>query len=132
MTMTDPISDMLTRIRNANIALHPKVDIPGSRIKIEIAKVLQEEGFIRKYKFIEDNKQGILRIYMKYNDEKERVITDLKRISKPGRRVYRKAKEIDKVLGGIGIAIISTPIGIVTDKQARKYNVGGEILCHVW
>ena len=132
MTMTDPIADMLTRIRNANTVKHETVDVPASNIKKEIARILLEEGFIRGYDVIEDGKQGIIRIQLKYGQAGERVISGLKRISKPGMRVYAANQEIPKVLNGLGISIISTSKGILTDKQARKENVGGEVICYVW
>lgn len=132
MTMTDPIADMLTRIRNANTVGHKTVEIPGSNIKKSIAEILKSEGFIRDYEFVEDGKQGIIRAYLKYGPNEEKVITGIKRISKPGLRVYAGKNEIPRVLGGLGIAIISTSQGLVTDKQARKNNVGGEVLCYVW
>lgn len=132
MTMTDPIADMLTRIRNANTVAHKTVEIPGSNIKKGIAEILKEEGFIRDYEFIEDGKQGIIRVFLKYGPNEEKVITGLKRISKPGLRVYTGKDEIPRVLGGLGIAIISTSQGLITDKKARKIKVGGEVLCYVW
>ncbi|MFD2369442.1 30S ribosomal protein S8 [Brevibacillus sp. GCM10020057] len=132
MVMTDPIADMLTRIRNANMVRHEKVEIPASTIKKEIARILKEEGFIRDAEFVEDNKQGIIRVFLKYGADNERVITGLKRISKPGLRVYAKHNEIPKVLGGLGCAIISTSNGVMTDKQARQAAVGGEVLAYVW
>jgi small subunit ribosomal protein S8 len=132
MTMTDPIADMLTRIRNANMVRHEKVEIPASKIKKEIARILKEEGFIRDAEFIDDNKQGMIRIFLKYGPNNERVISGLKRISKPGLRVYAKTEEIPKVLGGLGIAILSTPQGVLTDKQARQAHVGGEVLAYIW
>lgn len=132
MVMTDPIADMLTRIRNANMVRMEKVEIPASTIKKEIARVLKEEGFIRDAEFVEDNKQGIIRVFLKYGANNERVITGLKRISKPGLRVYAKNNEIPRVLGGLGLAIISTSSGLMTDKQARQTHVGGEVLAYVW
>jgi small subunit ribosomal protein S8 len=132
MTMTDPIADMLTRVRNANMVKHETVDVPASNMKKEIARILLEEGFIRGYDVIEDGKQGIIRIQLKYGQAGERVISGLKRISKPGMRVYAANQEIPKVLNGLGISIISTSKGILTDKQARKANVGGEVICYVW
>ena len=132
MTMTDPIADMLTRVRNANVVKHETVDVPASNMKKEIARILLEEGFIRGYDVIEDGKQGIIRIQLKYGQMSERVITGLKRISKPGMRVYAAKDEVPKVLNGLGISIISTSKGILTDKQARKENVGGEVICYVW
>ncbi|WP_077616031.1 30S ribosomal protein S8 [Caenibacillus caldisaponilyticus] len=132
MVMTDPIADMLTRIRNANNVRHESLEVPGSRVKREIAEILKREGFIKDYEYIEDNKQGIIRIFLKYGPNKERVITGLKRISKPGLRVYAKADELPRVLGGLGIAIVSTSKGILTDKEARAQKVGGEVIAYVW
>lgn len=132
MVMTDPIADMLTRIRNANHAKHEFVDIPASKIKKEIVNILLEEGYIKGFDVIDDGKQGIIRIELKYQQNKERVITGIKRISKPGLRVYVGKEDTPKVLGGLGIAIISTSKGIVTDKKARKQGVGGEVICYVW
>lgn len=132
MAITDPIADMLTRIRNAGKAKFGKVDIPGSRLKVKIAKVLKSQGYIKDYKFVEDNKQGILRVYLKYTDANQHVIFGLERVSKPSRRFYTKSKEIKPVLNGMGISIISTSQGIMTDKQARKDNLGGEVLCNIW
>lgn len=132
MVMTDPIADFLTRIRNANMVRHESLEVPASTIKLEIAKILQREGFVREVEFIEDDKQGIIRVFLKYGKNDERVITNLKRISKPGLRVYVKADEVPKVLNGLGIAIISTSEGILTDKEARERNTGGEVLAYVW
>lgn len=132
MVMTDPIADFLTRIRNANTAYKETVEIPASRMKRAIAEILKEEGFIKDFEYIEDGKQGVIRIYLKYGPNREKVITGLKRISKPGLRVYVGKEEIPKVLGGLGIAIISTSKGIMTDKKARKEGVGGEVICYVW
>ncbi|MGI6737348.1 MAG: 30S ribosomal protein S8 [Anaerovoracaceae bacterium] len=132
MTMTDPIADMLTRIRNANTAEHKSVDVPASKIKKSIAGILADEGYINGYEVIDDNKQGIIRISMKYGPEKEKVISGIKKISKPGLKVYAKASEVPKVLGGLGIAIISTSNGVISDKEARKLGVGGEVICYVW
>ena len=132
MTMTDPIADMLTRIRNANTVKHETVDVPASNIKKEIVRILLEEGFVRGYDVIEDEKQGIIRIQLKYGQTGERVISGLKRIPKPGMRVYADKHEVPRVLNGLGISIISTSKGILTDKQARKENVGGEVICYVW
>ena len=132
MSMTDPIADMLTRIRNANVVYRDKVDVPGSKMKLSIAEILKEEGFIHDYKWTDDNKQGMLRLYLKYGDHKQRVITGLKRISKPGLRVYVGKDEVPKVLGGLGIAIISTSKGVMSDRQARKLGLGGEVLCYIW
>lgn len=132
MVMTDPIADMLTRIRNSNNAKHETVDIPASNIKKSLANILLEEEFVKGYDVIEDGKQGIIRVQLKYGADKEKIITGLKRISKPGLRVYVKSDEIPRVLGGLGIAILSTSNGIVTDKVARKEKVGGEVICYVW
>ncbi|WP_243388402.1 30S ribosomal protein S8 [Bacillus kexueae] len=132
MVMTDPIADMLTRIRNANMVRHEKLEVPASKIKREVAEILKREGFIRDVEFIEDNKQGILRIFLKYGPNNERVITGLKRISKPGLRVYAKADEVPRVLNGLGIAIVSTSQGVLTDKEARAKQTGGEVLAYVW
>jgi small subunit ribosomal protein S8 len=132
MTMTDPIADMLTRIRNANTAGHETVDIPASNVKKSIAQILLDEGFVKGYDVINDGKQGIIRVQMKYGRNKEHIISGLKKISKPGLKVYARKYEIPKVLGGLGIAIISTSKGIVTDKEARKLGVGGEVICYVW
>ncbi|MFO7154579.1 MAG: 30S ribosomal protein S8 [Caldicoprobacter sp.] len=130
--VTDPIADMLTRIRNALIAKHETVEVPASNVKRAIARILLEEGYIKDFTEIDDGKQGILKITLKYGPNKQRVITGLKRISKPGLRVYVKKDEIPKVLGGLGIAIISTSKGVMTDKQARKEGLGGEVLCYIW
>jgi small subunit ribosomal protein S8 len=132
MTMTDPIADMLTRIRNANMVRHEKLEVPASKLKKEIADILKREGFIRDYEFVADDKQGVLRLFLKYGPNNERVITGLKRISKPGLRVYAKADELPKVLNGLGIAIVSTSKGVLTDKEARHQAVGGEVLAYVW
>ena len=132
MAMSDPIADMLTRIRNAGKAKFNSVDIPGSKLKVQLAKVLKEEGYVRNFKFIKDNKQGILRIYLKYNDNREHTILKLDRVSKPSRRIYKKGNDIKPVHNGMGIAILSTSKGVMTDKSARKANIGGEILCSVW
>jgi small subunit ribosomal protein S8 len=129
---TDPIADFLTRIRNANTAGHDEVRIPSSKLKVEMAKILQSEGYIRGYQLIDDKKQGILRVLLKYGDGKERIISGLKRVSKPGRRIYVGKDSIPRVLGGLGIAILSTPRGIVTDRRARRLGIGGEVLCEVW
>ncbi|MFC5468752.1 30S ribosomal protein S8 [Cohnella sp. CIP 111063] len=132
MVMSDPIADMLTRIRNANLVRHESVELPASTVKKQIAEILKREGFIRDAEYVEDNKQGLIRIFLKYGPNNERVITGLKRISKPGLRVYTKSTEVPRVLGGLGIAIISTSKGIVTDKEARQGKSGGEVLCYVW
>jgi small subunit ribosomal protein S8 len=130
--MTDPIADMLTRIRNASKAKHEKVDIPSSKMKVEIAKILKEEGFVKNVKLVKDRRQGLIRVYLKYTEEEAPVLQGLKRISKPGCRVYTGNAAISKVLDGLGTAILSTPKGIQTGKQAKKDNVGGEVICHVW
>lgn len=130
--MTDPIADFLTRIRNANMAYHEKVEVPASRVKRAMAEILKNEGYIKDYEYIEDGKQGILRIYLKYGPNKERVITGLKRISRPGLRIYAKKDQLPRVLGGLGIAVISTSKGIMTDKQARREGLGGEVICYIW
>ena len=133
MTMSDPIADMLTRIRNANTAKHDTVDVPSSKMKEAIAKILFDEGYIKKYEIIEDGNFKTIRIELKYGkDKNEKIITGIKRISKPGLRVYANAEDLPKVLGGLGIAIVSTNKGVVTDKEARKMNVGGEVLAFVW
>ena len=131
MNITDPIADMLTRIRNANTQRHETVDVPSSKMKKSIAEILLEEGYIKSFEEIEDNAQGIIRITLKYVN-KQKVITGLKRISKPGLRVYATKDELPKVLGGLGIALISTSKGIMTDKNARKEGIGGEVLAFVW
>ena len=130
--VTDTIADMLTRIRNANQMRYEEVKVPASNIKKEMARILKEEGFIKDYKVESDNAQGTIVLTLKYTDKKERVITGLKRISKPGLRVYANKDEIPKVLNGLGIAIISTSKGIMTDKEARKENIGGEVLAYIW
>jgi small subunit ribosomal protein S8 len=130
--MTDPIADMLTRLRNANSVFHETVDVPGSKIKSAIAEVLKEEGFIKDYSFNEDNKQGVITISLKYGPNREKVISGIKRISNPGLRQYAKHDELPRVLGGLGIAIISTSKGIMSDKQARKAGLGGEVIAYVW
>ncbi len=132
MTMTDPVADMLTRVRNANTAGHSAVDIPASKMKKNIADILVREGFIRTYEVVEGENQDIIRVQMKYGANKVRVINGIKKISKPGLKVYVKANEVPKVLGGLGIAIISTSSGLITDKEARKLGVGGEVICYVW
>ena len=132
MSMTDPIADMLTRIRNANMVKHQKVDIPSSTMKVNIASVLKQEGYIKNYKVISDNLQGILRVYLKYIDDKDGVINEIKRISKPGGRVYVKADEVPTVKSGLGIVILSTSKGIITDSAARKASLNSEIICTVW
>ena len=130
--VTDTIADMLTRIRNANAMRYTEVKVPSSNLKLELARILKEEGFITDYKVLEETAQGMILITLKYGPKKERVITGLKRISKPGLRVYAKKEEVPKVLNGLGIAIISTSKGIMTDKEARKQNLGGEVLAYIW
>lgn len=132
MVMTDPIADMLTRIRNANMVRHESVELPASRVKREIAEILKREGFIRDAEYIEDSKQGIIRVFLKYGPNNEKVLTGLKRISKPGLRVYAKASEMPRVLRGLGIAILSTSKGVMTDKEARQNKVGGEVVAYIW
>jgi small subunit ribosomal protein S8 len=130
--LTDPIADFLTRIRNANQAYKERVEIPNSRMKRALAEIMKSEGFVRNYDKIEDGKQGVLRLYLKYGPNKQKVLTGLKRISKPGLRVYVQKDEVPKVLGGLGIAIISTSQGLMTDKQARQGGLGGEVICYIW
>jgi small subunit ribosomal protein S8 len=132
MSMTDPISDFLTRIRNASMARHNKVDIPASNLLKEVTKIFLEEGYILNYTTIDDNKQGIIRIYLKYGNNKRSVIKGMRRISSPGLRRYVRVENIPRVLNGLGIAILSTPKGILTDKKAKREKVGGEVLCYVW
>mgnify|MGYP005762327799 FL=1 len=132
MVMTDPIADFLTRIRNANMVKHESLEVPASQIKRDIAEILKREGFVRDVEYIEDDKQGVIRVFLKFGKNGERVITNLKRISKPGLRAYVKADEVPKVLNGLGIAIISTSEGVVTDKEAREKNIGGEVIAYVW
>lgn len=132
MVMTDPIADMLTRIRNANSVYHDKVEIPGSKIKEAIAAILKDEGYIKDYEVVADNKQNVIKVSLKYGANREKVISGLKRISKPGLRVYSQKDQMPKVLGGLGIAIISTSKGLMTDKEARKAGLGGEVLAYVW
>ncbi|HET6514974.1 MAG TPA: 30S ribosomal protein S8 [Thermodesulfovibrionales bacterium] len=129
--LTDPIADMLTRIRNAALIKAEKVDIPASKIKLEIAKILKEDGFIRAYKILKDKKQGILRLTLKYVED-DNAISGLKRVSKPGRRVYVGSEEIPRVMGGVGIAILTTPKGILSDRSCRRDGIGGEVICYVW
>ena len=132
MQITDPIADMLTRIRNANSAKHESVDIPASNMKKAIAEILLEEGYIKSFQVIDDEKQGVIRVTLKYGENKTPVITGLRRVSKPGLRIYTNCEEMPKVMKGLGIAILSTPKGVMTDKRARKENVGGEVLAFVW
>ena len=130
--VTDPVADMLTRIRNGSLAEHEKVDIPSSKLRVRLAEILKEEGFIKNFRLIEDKQQGVLRVYLKYGPGQERVISGLRRVSKPGRRRYVGADRIPSVLGGMGVAILSTPQGVLTDRESRKAKVGGEVLCYVW
>ena len=130
--MTDPIADLLTRVRNASSAEHEKVDIPASKLKIRIAEILKQEGFVKNFRVIADSKQGMLRVYLKYGAGNEKIIAGLVRVSKPGRRTYVTADKIPSVLGGMGVAILSTPRGVLTDRESRKQKVGGEVLCYVW
>lgn len=132
MPVTDPLADMLTRIRNANMTKHSKVDMPASKIKVSLAKILKDEGYVKNYKLIKDRKHGLLRIYLKYDESNQGIITGLKRLSKPGRRVYVSTREIPPVLNGMGIAILSTSKGVMSHREAREHNVGGELLCSVW
>ena len=132
MSMSDPIADFLTRIRNANLAQHESVEAPASKMKKDIAEILKNEGFIRDVEYVDDNKQGIIRVFLKYGQDGQRVISGLKRISKPGLRSYVKADAVPKVLNGLGIAIISTSEGVVTDKVARAKKIGGEVIAYVW
>lgn len=132
MALTDPIADMLTRVRNAGKAKFNSVDIPGSKMKTELARVMKEQGYIRNYKFIKDGKQGILRVYLKYMDDQSHVIQEINRVSKPSRRVYVGAGDVKSFYSGMGISVLSTSKGIMTDKQARKENVGGEVICNIF
>lgn len=132
MNLTDPVADFLTRVRNSIRARHQKLDIPASNLKAEIARILKEEGYISNYKMMEEDGKRVLRVYLKYSIENEAVITDLKRISKPGSRVYIGRDEIRRVQGGLGISILTTPKGVMTGRSARRENVGGEVLAHVW
>ncbi len=132
MTMTDPIADMLTRIRNATLMRHDRTDIPSSKVKVEIAKILKQEGFIRTFKVIEEGPQGLIRVYLKYADDGEPVIHGLRRVSTPGCRIYTRVESLPKVRNGLGVALVSTNRGVLTDEQARGLRVGGEILCEIW
>ena len=132
MQITDTIADFLTRIRNANSAKHATVDVPASNMKKAIAQILVDEGYIKSYQLIEDGKQGVIRITLKYGDNKSQVITGLRRVSKPGLRIYSSCEDMPKVMKGLGVAIVSTSKGIMTDKEARKQNVGGEVLAFIW
>ena len=130
--MSDPIADLLTRIRNASRAEHEKVDVPASKLKTKIAELLKEEGFIKNYRLIEDPKQGVLRIYLKYGAGNEKMISGLVRVSRPGRRVYVGKDKIPSILGGMGVALLSTSRGVMTDRESRKQRIGGEVLAYVW
>lgn len=130
--ITDPVADLLTRIRNAARAGHEQVEIPGSRLKLEVVKILAQEKFIRGYQFISDEKQGIIRVFLKYGPKREPVLNQLKRVSKPGLRVYAPADRIPRVMNGMGIAILSTSRGLLPDRECRRQHIGGEVLCHVW
>lgn len=132
MTLTDPIADLLTRIRNAAIARKRDLQIPSSRMKVEVVRILKDEGYIRNYRVVDDNLQGVLNVTLKYNEDNQSVITGLKRVSKPGCRIYCKADSVPKVLDGLGIVIVSTSRGIVTGKQCEQLGVGGEVLCQIW
>ena len=132
MTMSDPIADMLTRIRNANSAKHATVDVPASNMKKAIAQILVDEGYIKSFQIIEDGKQGIIRVTLKYGENKSQVITGLRRVSKPGLRIYSSCEDMPKVMKGLGVAIVSTSKGVMTDKKARELNVGGEVLAFIW
>jgi small subunit ribosomal protein S8 len=132
MGLTDPLADMLTRIRNAGTARFDKVDIPASQMKISLARILKEEGYIKNFKIIKDKKQGVLRVYLKYDEINKPLINGLKRVSKPSRRVYASKDEIPQVLGGLGIAVVSTSKGVLTDREARRQGIGGEVLCSIW
>lgn len=132
MGMTDPIADMLTRIRNGNSAKFSKVDIPASKIKIQIARILKDEGYIKNFKVIKDNRQGILRLYLKFDEKNQQVLSSIKRISRPSRRFYALKDTIPRVLNGMGLAILTTSKGVMTEREARKLGVGGEIICTVW
>ena len=132
MVMTDPIADFLTRIRNANMVRHESLEVPASKTKLEIANILKAEGFIKNFDYTSDDKQGVIRVFLKYGPNNERVITGLKRISKPGLRVYVDVERIPRVLNGLGVAILSTSHGLITDKQARAQRVGGEVVAYVW
>jgi small subunit ribosomal protein S8 len=130
--MSDPIADFLSRIRNAGTVYHDKIEVPSSNIKKALADLMKQEGFIKDYEIIEDNKQGILKVYLKYGPNRERVISGLKRISRPGLRIYAKKDQLPKVLGGLGVAVISTSKGIMPDRQARREGLGGEVICYIW
>lgn len=130
--MTDPIADMLTRIRNANTVYREHVDVPASKMKRELARILRDEGFIRDFEVLEDAHRGTLRLYLKYGQNREKVISGLRRISKPGLRIYAGVDQLPRVLGGLGIAVLSTSYGVMTEKEARQRHIGGEVLCYIW
>lgn len=132
MSVTDPIADMLTRLRNALAARHPKVDIPASNLKVEVARILKEEGYINTYRVADEDGKRVIKLYLKYQADSSPVISRIERVSKPGRRVYAGSKEIPSIIGGMGINVLTTPKGVMTGKKARKEGVGGEILCNVW
>lgn len=132
MTMTDPIADMLTRIRNSTMMRHDRTDIPASKVKVEIAKILKQEGYIRTFKLLEEGPQGLIRVYLKYADDGEPVIHGLRRVSTPGCRIYTRVESLPRVRNGLGVALVSTNRGVLTDEQARGLRVGGEILCEIW
>ncbi len=132
MAVTDPIADMLTRIRNASVARHEHVLIPASRLKLEIAKVLKAQGYIQKYDLVDDRRHGRIRVHLRYGPDGDPVITGLRRISRPGMRVYVDAKQIPRVIGGLGVSVLSTSRGVLTDREARRQGVGGEVICYVW
>jgi len=132
MAITDPVADFLTRIRNGNMVMHESVEVPSSKLKLGLAAIMKDEGYIKDYEYIEDGKQGVIRIYLKYGPNKRKVITGIKRISKPGLRVYVKRDEVPKVLGGLGTAVISTSQGLMTDKKARNQGLVGEVICYIW
>ncbi|MEZ7893368.1 MAG: 30S ribosomal protein S8 [Candidatus Wallbacteria bacterium] len=132
MSLTDPIADMLTKIRNASNAMHEVVDVPASNIKKEITRVLKNEGYIKDFKYLKSDSKGVIRIFLKYTKSRDKIISGIKRISKPGLRVYVSKDNIPKVLGGLGVAVMSTPKGVMSDKNSREMNVGGEVLCYIW
>jgi len=132
MVVSDPIADLLTRIRNANTVFHDRIEVPGSKMKKSIVQILKDEGFVRDFEWIENGHQGVIRVYLKYGPNKTRVISGLRRISRPGLRVYAKKDQVPKVLGGLGLAILSTSHGIMSDRRARQTGLGGEVLCYIW
>ncbi|MGE5674202.1 MAG: 30S ribosomal protein S8 [Mycobacterium leprae] len=132
MVVSDPIADLLTRIRNANSVFHDRIEVPGSKMKKAIVQILKDEGFVRDFEWIDNGHQGVIRVFLKYGPNKTKVISGLRRVSRPGLRVYAKKDQVPKVLGGLGIAVLSTSVGIMTDKKARQSGLGGEVLCYVW